>query len=309
MRFAVEAWAPDYGAPFGAPEEAQAFGAVEERVDIAVEVPTSRWAARSPPRDVRAAESVLFIDGVRRIDARVWIEAGGRSTPGICASFAAGSVRSNDRATLEAVEVRRGLFSSAPELEAIVTRHCSYRPRAAFGQTPEQLSLALQQRMGELEVRVAQDAEEAELVVVDGPLSGRQNVPGAIGYVKTHRVAYLPPIVDDIIGALEAGQRTPLFLTTTSWSRFSWYLRLPGPRAHAWAGIVRCEAAADSEVGAAAQVADLVAATLPRFASEGHKDPRAPQNLYPVAGLERELRHRLGDPALIYRSLREVAAL
>ncbi len=42
---------------------------------------------------------------------------------------------------------------------------------------------------------------------------------------------------------------------------------------------------------------------LPRFASEPHKDTRAPQNLYPIGGLERELRHRLGDQALLFRSL------
>ena len=44
-------------------------------------------------------------------------------------------------------------------------------------------------------------------------------------------------------------------------------------------------------------------ATLPRYASESHKDPRAPQNLYPVGGLERELRRRLGDPDVLYRAL------
>ncbi|MGZ6885814.1 MAG: hypothetical protein ACXVJA_06350, partial [Acidimicrobiia bacterium] len=49
---------------------------------------------------------------------------------------------------------------------------------------------------------------------------------------------------------------------------------------------------------------ETVTATLPRYASEPHKDPRAPQNLYPVGGLERDLRHRLGDPDLLYRALR-----
>ena len=44
--------------------------------------------------------------------------------------------------------------------------------------------------------------------------------------------------------------------------------------------------------------------TIGPFASEPHKDARAPQNLYPIAGLERELRHRLGDQAVIYRALR-----
>ena len=49
-------------------------------------------------------------------------------------------------------------------------------------------------------------------------------------------------------------------------------------------------------------------ATLPRFASAPHKDPRAPQNLYPISGLERVLRRRLGDPLLILRALRSAAA-
>ncbi|MEZ5258575.1 MAG: hypothetical protein R2705_17280 [Ilumatobacteraceae bacterium] len=45
---------------------------------------------------------------------------------------------------------------------------------------------------------------------------------------------------------------------------------------------------------------DLVSALLPRFASVPHKDRRAPQNLAPIAGLERQLRRRLGDPALLF---------
>jgi hypothetical protein len=48
--------------------------------------------------------------------------------------------------------------------------------------------------------------------------------------------------------------------------------------------------------------------TLPRFASEAHKDARAPQNLYPIAGLERHLKRLLGDPMLLERALRTAAA-
>jgi hypothetical protein len=51
-----------------------------------------------------------------------------------------------------------------------------------------------------------------------------------------------------------------------------------------------------------------VAATLPRFASQPHNDPRAPQNLHPIAGLERELRRCLGDPILLERALRQAAS-
>jgi hypothetical protein len=56
------------------------------------------------------------------------------------------------------------------------------------------------------------------------------------------------------------------------------------------------------------RTADRTAALLPRFASRPHKDPRAPQNLYPIAGLERELRRRLGDAGVLYRALRAAAA-
>jgi hypothetical protein len=70
---------------------------------------------------------------------------------------------------------------------------------------------------------------------------------------------------------------------------------------------VRCETSAELPLADVRTLADRTAATLPRFASRPHKDPRAPQNLYPIAGLERELRRRLGDPGLLYRALRAVA--
>ena len=73
------------------------------------------------------------------------------------------------------------------------------------------------------------------------------------------------------------------------------------------AGIVRCECSADVGTEGAVRLADWSAATLPRYASAAHKDARAPQNLYPIGGLERELRRRLGDSRLLYRALRSAA--
>ena len=35
-----------------------------------------------------------------------------------------------------------------------------------------------------------------------------------------------------------------------------------------------------------------------------HKDARTPQNLYPIKGLEDELRRRLGDAQFLYRSIK-----
>ncbi|HYY43619.1 MAG TPA: hypothetical protein VE975_00325 [Actinomycetota bacterium] len=304
MRFSIEAWAPEYGAPLeGEPQESP-----ENAIDVAVEQPAARWAPVRPRAP--EARTVLFTDGVRRVDARVWIDGPGStsdtSRPGICASYAAGAVLADGRARIVQTQVQRGLFTAAPGAGAIACRHAAYPVRAAAGDGTEQLSLALQQRMGELEIGLAA-ACPADIVVVDGPLRGRTSIPCAVGLVKTHRVAYLPDSLAGVIGALGPGERTPLFLVTGSWSRFSCYLRLPGATGHSWAGVVRLEATADADVGTVVRLADTAAATLPRFASALHKDPRAPQNLYPISGLERELKRRLGDASLLYRELRLAA--
>ena len=307
MRFAIEAWAPEYGSAMGTEEQ---LAASQAEVDVDVEVSGDRWSPRTPAAGTPAAACVVFTDGVRRVDAQVWVDgADGTSRPGLCASYAAGAVRCNGRAEVAAVEVRRGLFTAAPGAQAIHTRHGAYDVRAVGGDEPDRLSLCLQQRMGELEVDVASAAGDADRLCVDGPLRGGGHPPGTVGYVKTHHVRYLPPAQDAVVGQLAAGERTPVFIATgRMWSRYLWYLRLPGgDGGHPWAGIVRCETSADAEPAAAIALADTVAVTLPRFSSRPHKDARAPQNLYPIAGLERTLRHRLGDPTLLYRSLRAAA--
>jgi hypothetical protein len=93
----------------------------------------------------------------------------------------------------------------------------------------------------------------------------------------------------------------------TSWERHSWYLRLPCPIGSPWTGIVRIECGADLKRDTVIALANLSQVALPRFASTEYKDARAPQNLYPIAGLERQLRRRLGDPRLLYRALRQAA--
>jgi hypothetical protein len=72
--------------------------------------------------------------------------------------------------------------------------------------------------------------------------------------------------------------------------------------------VVRLEVATSVGLERARQLADLATAVVPRFATVVGRDPRAPQNLYPVAGLERALRRRLGEPTLLYRALRRAAA-
>ena len=310
MRLAVDAWAPGFApASPGSAELQDASGPV----DVGREVAAGDWAPRSPDPAVRPATDVRFVDGVRRIDARVWVTEGGdgdppTTRPAIAVSYGAGTVRSNGHAVVEDCEIRRELIGPAgmPPLEVGDLR---YQPVAAPGTDDDALVACVQSRMGQLEVATAARAEPAGLTVVDGPLSGRQNVRGAVGYVKTHHTAYLPPVVEGVVAALQPGQRTPVFVTQTSWSRYSWYLRLPHGTGHPWAGVVRLEAAADLPIAQVTALADQTAATLPRFASQPHRDPRAPQNLLPIAGLERALKRRLGDAGLMERRLRQAAAV
>ena len=85
-------------------------------------------------------------------------------------------------------------------------------------------------------------------------------------------------------------------------------MRLPGPVPHPLASIVRCVADAQIARDDVIALADTVTATLPKYASSPAKDARAPQNLYPIAGLENDLRHRLGDQQLMLRGLARAAA-
>jgi len=302
MRFTVETWAPDYGTPIDPDMDESATA-----VDVAVELPPGEWE----PIDshAEAAAEVVFVDGVRRVDANVWIEATAEIPPvhGVCASYAAGAVRCTDVAEICSVLVERSLFTPAPGAEEIDTAHGRYGVEPTVGSTAEELWLGIQRRMGILEGRVAAGLRSEGMVVVDGPLSHHQQVPGAVGYVKTQLVHHLPEDLRWILRRIPVGRRTPIFLMGGARQVFSWYLRL-ATAGSVMSGIVRCEVGASGPVAAAIHTADRVTATLPRFASQEHKDPRAPQNLYPIGGLERELRHRLGDPAIMERALRRAAS-
>jgi hypothetical protein len=308
MRFAVDSWDPDYGSSMATdPSESEA----EVRLDV--ECLPSAWAA-IPLVEPAASDvpPVVFIDGVRRIDARTWIQSDGApSEPGIFASYGAGALRCvPGRAEIAAIEIGRVVASPAHALADVSVRSGTWRAVAARDATIESLTYAVHEAMTKAEVRVAELARRSgdEMIVVDGPLRDRSHVPDAVGLVKTHHVRYLEGHPASVVDGLAARERTPVFLVVSKWSRYSWYVRLPGIDGGPWSGVVRCEATAELAPEAVVKLAQHVSALLARFASEPHKEPRAPQNLYPIAGLERALRRRLGDSGVIYRALRTAAA-
>ncbi len=308
MRFSVDPWDPSYGTSLDTE-----MAASETVVVVDLEIDPSEWSTRDPAPGTTSAPAVIFVDGVRRIEARGWLDdTEGNPVVGIFASYAAGTVRCEaNRATIGEVEVGRGIYSPAAGLADVATRHAQFRAHQARDASPESLMFAVHDDMATAEVEVAERARRtsADLIVLDGPIRKRGHIPDAVGFVKSHAVRYLPPSLDQIVGRLSAGQRTPLFrIEAHPFSRASWYLKLPVVSDAPWAGIVRCEATGALPTEQLIKLADTVCLTVPRFASEPHKDSRAPQNLYPIGGLETELRRRLGSKDLIYRALRQAAA-
>lgn len=307
MKVAVESWEPEYGSSVESSE-------MEEPIspsDLEVERPVVDWNPIAPAREIIQSSTILFVDGVRRIDARLWITSDdGVTRPGICASYGAGIVRCETQvAKLIDAKIRRAIISTsgAPALD---TRAGHFEPYTAKEDSTDHLINKLLGQMGDLEVEIAShNNSDDAILMLDGPLSmGRHRIAGAVGYVKTHRVSYLPSSLLNVVATLKPGERTPIFLTGTTWSRYSWYLRLPAGEGHLWSGVVRCEMAPEGEVPKVRHLADQLTLMLPRFASESHKEPRSPQNLYPIAALERELHRRLGDTDLINREVRVACA-
>ena len=316
MKFSVDGWDPSYGPAFEVEELAESTATI----DATLEVSAGAWAPLAPPGQLALPSVVLFVDGVRRIDARVWIDdadavdGGSRAVAGLCASYAAGVVRSSGNdARVVASEVRRGLFTEAHTATHIATDAGKFTmhhvvPNPAQPGTAT-LTNALQQALFDLEGVVAANARadiqsDDDLLIVDGPIRRRTDLPRTLGFIKTHSTQYLPTELNDVVAELDTGERTPVFSVATGWQRYSWYLRLPCEPAGPWTGIVRVEAAPTLDLAEVTALANVSQALLGRFASVEYKDSRAPQNLVPIAGLEKDLRHRLGSAPLLYRELR-----
>ncbi|BCJ54974.1 hypothetical protein Asp14428_64490 [Actinoplanes sp. NBRC 14428] len=313
-RMFVDAWDPAYGASFEGGDASDGPASPSSaQVDTDVEVPAAQWAPIDVAAGVRCPDVVFLVDGVRRNDAGLWTaEEDGQSYAGLAASYAAGVVRCDLRrgvAELAGARVGRGLFTASPSAGDVQAGSVRYEVHRVSGTgEASKLPAAVQAPLTALEIDISGEARNhgsdgADLLVVDGPLRNRRQLPRTIGYVKTQQKQYLPAQLARVVTALRPGQRTPVFALGTVWGGWSWYLRLPGGSGAPWSGIVRVECSPDLTPEEAIELAEVSGATLPRFASSAYKDPRAPQNLVPIAGLERRLRGLLGDARVLHRAL------
>ncbi len=306
----VEDWAASYGSPYLIPTDDPGAGKgilVEDGKEL-------RCRIGLPYRPTDGC--LAFVDGVRRGEASLWMEepATGGSARGIAGGHACGAVIADgqSRAIFGETRVHRlaiwgsGLQGQLPP----VAGGWAWESRSITDTTPDAPLKNLQTRMRQDEGNLAERlCQEGHLTIVDGPLNfvRSRDLP-VVGCIKTHRDPILDPEHHRRIPELGAGERTSLFCLGED--RYSAYLRLAPVSAIAspWSGIVRIEIPQSAGLKDAIAVADRIAGALPLFAGVAHRDPRAPQNLQPIGGLEKHLRHLLGHAGLAVRAVRESVA-
>jgi len=305
----LDPWQPSYESALQVDED-EAFG-----TDVDPTVETSDWQPIEP-QFVERPKSIAFVDGVQRVEYRVVGTDEGHTAYGALASIAVGaSIVSDGCNNLYPAAIGRILGLSdgvefAPLCIPCGTATLNFMPEPVGESGVAAPIQAVQNARRDAESRLGtQLVEEGhEMVVVDGRLNWQPTRKTmVIGLIKTIHKRYLEDAQSAVLPLLASGTRTPIFRIARDRAVYSWYLRLASSRPidHALAGIVRIETLDTIGIEAAVRLADLTACYLPGFASSPIHDPRAPQNLYPIGGLERQLRHNLGDQQWIRRNIED----
>jgi hypothetical protein len=282
------------------------------KVDPFVE--TDDW---SEPKAASAGrrEPAQFVDGIRRIELRVLADADGHRVAGLFGGYGVGAVVCDASASFGDYEIGRALVLGGGQKASPIdvssgSINLHFDAVSTPGMEPDDPLLKLQQLMRQAESNLAARLASATdaLVIADGPLAFFDQTRGpVVGVVKRFGRVYLHPEQGQLLPRLAPGQRTPLFAIqepSDRRRRYAWYTRLAAVSVpwHDHAGVVRCEVRGGLGIADAAELADRVSGRLPDYAGRA-ADPRTPQNLVPIAGLETWLRHRLGDTRLIRRAL------
>lgn len=322
LKVRLDPWEAEYG-----PEVAVALPGAEVAdgvdVELGVELPFEAWtplqAVGAPSQD-----RILFIDGTRRLDARVLVHDGRRHFHGAFGSLAAGWVEvegARARIPEDAIAVNRllvfGCVGEVPEAiremrPITVLPGLTYHPSVTENDEPDAPMKAIHEAMQKAEGDLAVQLRGASLIVADGLADFRQPVPErTLGYVKRMMTQYLPGARGlDLLAALPPRTRTPIFeIKKEKQRKFSWYVRL-GSRELGEAeisGLARIECA-PMPLADAQALADRSVRDLSRFVPSRARDPRSPQNLLPIGALEKQIRHRLGDRTFVRRKIRALLA-
>lgn len=309
----IDPWQVEYGSDVAVDSDASH---TRETVLQDVDVERSQWqpirpsAALLPP-------AFVFVDGVRRLEARIQIPHAEHGVVyGAFGSYAVGGVHVKDGvASFCHIRVGRvvatGSGLALPQVVPVMPA-AQYRPIHAAEADVDTPLRRIQQEMRQAEETLARElAGEGEaLVVADGPLTFESGGRGhAVGYVKRISEWYISGAM--FLATLPRGARTPLFEIHAKqrFARYAWFVRIADLERgdSPMSGIVRLEVSAtDVDLDGARALADATATALPRFAPSRARDPRAPQNLTPIGALESHLRRAMGDAMLLRRHIETV---
>lgn len=310
----LDPWEVEYGPEFPINVADEPDG---EDVDLDVEIPASDWKPILPTAtDIFA--TTFFVDGVRRVEAKLLVRRKEQLLHGAFGSAAVGAVAvTPERACCQAPILERvvalGSGARLPEPIAVAPA-LVYTPETWPEPEVDGPLRAIQKRMRDVEEALVRRLAEtpAALVVADGPLSYEHPVKGnVLGYIKRVFHLYLPTKHLPVVAALAVGARTPLFiLSKMKRGRFSWFQRIGAtyPGDSDLSGIVRMEVSTQVGIATARRLADSAAQHLPRFVPSRGRDPRSPQNLLPIGALEAHLRRCLGDARLARRRIQSLIA-
>jgi len=266
------------------------------------------------PEPMPRPETIVFVDGVQRVETRVIGDEDGRLVYGAFVSVGVGAAIVRDGGShLEPQSARRIIALGAGESIEPFKVDCGsgtllFQPESEPETHPDAWHKAVDRIRRDGETRLGQQMMEKghPLVIADGRLTFQPTRKShAVGVAKSIRTVYIERPRSAILADLHPRTRTPVFEISYNNPVYSWYVRLSTPRIidHPLAGIVQVETMAGIGIAEAVRLADLTAQHLPSFASDSMWDARAPQNLFPVGALESLLRHELGDHEWIRRHI------
>ncbi|HIE83700.1 MAG TPA: hypothetical protein EYQ00_07590 [Dehalococcoidia bacterium] len=311
LSLSISSWDPAYGSAVDFREFQESD---QQSVDDSVEMNSKKWKPLHG-NIIDAPPEILFVDGIQRIEARLEIYPPEFEVPQLAlwAATGAGAVCWNRRERKSeflnlthrrVVVLPKGIEIS--HIERLKRADIDFEICHAVGTEFSDLQNEVHAQMAELESQIVRATANfsGNMVIADGRIRSK-HPPGTLGYVKSHERRYLSGRPAETVPNLYLEQRTPIFRIDGQYPRYSWYIRVGYvPRANKWQGIARLEVSAELELEHAMRLADISAVVIPIAAPPLYMDPRAPQNLVPIAALERELRRGLGDPELLNRKLR-----
>ena len=316
MRITLDPWGGDYGSQISTPQAADAEQPSAQVTGTQVE--DGPWQPKIPA-PATVPDMTAVIDGVMRVDAPAVVSDEDTRFQALFGSYAAGAVVINHRVEIIEEQLDRLFIVGGNQSGQDVTVAAGtggkipmrYRSISASDPSPDALRESLMTEMRQAEIDLARKLSgEGRLILADGNLTFLSDSSSVVGIIKTIQRMYLAPKEAKILERLQPGERTPLFQFSGSNKRksfevFTCYLRLAKPRPieHPYTGLVRLEVKVGLGIQKAVALLDQAGSAVSALASRAPKDPRAPQNLIPIGGLERRLRHRLGDPKLVRRCI------